>query len=466
MSYSMQVKILSKNLIKQSLPTPQHLENYRLSFFDQVADVAHLPLVLFYPHCRNNSKNEELKESLSRILTHLYPLAGRFAEDESSILCLDQGVTYIKATVNCKLDDFLQQANKDLGLALPFWPQGIMEVDKTNLFFTPLLVVQVTTFECGGLALAISHAHPAMDGCTTFKIIYEWAKVCKFGTPSKEINFMNFNLGTLFPYKDLTTILEPLVDEGKRKNSKLIARKFVFEEDAISRLREKFDSVGEDLGFKPSPLIHSTGSNNSHLKRSILSFPINLRGKVATFPEIANAFGNLIIEIPIKFEHDDETKMESLHHIVKLIKESVQVIISKCVIATPDEIVSLVIDLYKDSYAGLEWGGDNEVVNFTCSSLCRFPVQKTDFGWGEPSLMHFGSRHSQVFWLYDIECENRIAVQMGLEEKYMDKLACDQDIMDFAKFSAYGYFDDMVSIRFLRRPLQSPPYGELRENCV
>jgi len=181
-------------------------------------------------------------------------------------------------------------------------------------------------------------------------------------------------------------------------------------------------------------LIRSTGSNNSHLKRSIMSFPINLRGKVAVFPEIANSFGNLIIEIPIKFEHDDETKMESLHHIVKLIRESVQVIISKCVKATPDEIVSLVIDLYKDSYAGLEWGGDNKVVNFTCSSLCRFPIQKTDFGWGEPSLMHFGSRHSQVFWLYDTECETGIVVQMDLEEKYMDKLACDQDIMDFAKF--------------------------------
>ncbi|XP_015165301.1 acetyl-CoA-benzylalcohol acetyltransferase-like [Solanum tuberosum] len=374
MNYSMQVKILSKNLIKPSLPTPQHLKNYKLSFFDQV-----------------------------------------------------QGVTYIKATVNCKLDDFLQQANKDVDLALPFWPQGIMDVDETNLFVTPVMVVQVTTFECGGLALAISHAHPAMDGCTTFKFIYEWAKVCKFGTPSKDIN-LNLNLGTLFPYKDLTTILEPPVDEGKRKNSKLVARKFVFEEDAILRLREKFDSTtGEGLSFKPSrvemittllwrSLIRSTGST-SHLKRSIMAFPINLRGKVAAFPEIANSFGNLIIEIPIKFEHDDETKMESLHHIVKLIRESVQVIISKCVKATPDEIVSLVIDLYKDSYAGLEWGGDNEVMNFTCSSLCRFPVQKTDFGWGKPSLMHFGSRHSQVFWLYDTECETGIVVQMDFGGK-------------------------------------------------
>ncbi|CAN4075473.1 unnamed protein product [Withania somnifera] len=421
MKDSMQVKILSKSLIKPSSPTLEHLKNYKLSFFDQVADIAHMPFVLFYPHCNNNSKSEELEESLSRFLTHVYPLAGRFAEDETSILCLDQGVSYIKATVNRQLDDFLQQANKDLDLALPFWPHGIMDVDDTNIFVTPLMVVQVTTFECGGLALAISTAHPAMDGFTSFTLIYEWAKVCKFGIPSKKINFMNFNL-------------------GKRTKSKLIARKFVFNEAAISRLREKFDSDGA-LSFKPSriemitalmwrSLIRAAGTSN--IKRSVVSLPFNLRGKVAALPQTTNSFGNFIIEIPIKMEHG-ERNME-LYDIVKYIRDSVQETTSYCTKATPDEIVSLVINLYKDGYSGLEWGGDGETVNFTCSSLCRFPVQKVDFGWGKPSLLHFGSRHSQVFWLYDTECETGITVQMDLEEAYMDYIVRDQDIMDFATF--------------------------------
>ncbi|XP_060209480.1 acetyl-CoA-benzylalcohol acetyltransferase-like [Lycium barbarum] len=443
MKDQMQVKILSKSLIKPSSPTPDHLQDYKLSFFDQVADKAHMPLVLFYPHCNNNSKNEELEESLSRVLTHVYPLAGRFAEDESSVLCLDQGVTYIKATVNCHLDDFLERAHKDLDLALPFWPHGIMEVDDTNIFVTPLMVVQVTTFECGGLALSISTSHPAMDGFTAFTFIYEWVKVCKFGTPCKEINFMSFNLGTLFPAKDLTAILDDPVDEGKRTKSKLIARKFVFDEVAISKLRKKFDT--EALSFKPSrvemittllwrSLIRAAGAGNPHLKRSIMAFPFSLRGKVAAFPHATNSFGNFIIEIPIRFEHDDETKMESLHHIVKLIRDSVQETASNCVNATPDEIVSVVVNLYKDSYAGSEWGGNSEVVHFTCSSLCRFPMQKADFGWGKPSLMHFGSRHSQIFWLYDTEDETGIAVQVDLQETYMNSFVGDQDIMDFAKF--------------------------------
>ncbi|KAM3382685.1 hypothetical protein P3S68_008260 [Capsicum galapagoense] len=225
-----------------------------------------------------------------------------------------------------------------------------MDVDDTNIFDTPLMVVQVTNSECG---------------------------VCKFGTPSKEINFMSFNLGTLFPTKDLTAIHEPPIDEGKRTKSKLIARKFVYDEAAISRLREKFDS-SDVLNFKPSrvemitallwrSLIRATRNPNS--KRSIVSFPLNLRGKVAAFPETTNSSG-----------------------ISSLIKrDSIKETTSYCAKATQDEIVSLVVDLYNDSYAGLEWGGNKEFVNFTCSSLGRFPMQKVDFGWGKPSLMHFGS---------------------------------------------------------------------------
>ncbi|KAJ8550917.1 hypothetical protein K7X08_000287 [Anisodus acutangulus] len=434
---SIQIKILSKSLIKPSSPTPKTLENYKLSFFDQVADWAHMPLVLFYPNGEN--MEHQLEESLSRILSHVYPAAGRFTEDGFSILCLDQGVTYIKATVNCPHDDFLEQANKDLDLTLSFWPEGIMDVDETNIFLTPIMVVQVTKFQCGGLALSISTSHPAMDGFTKFTFVYEWSKVCKLGIPSKEINFMSFNLGTLFPARDISEIPETPVDEGKRTESKLIAKKFVFGEASISNLREKLSGA---LSFKPSrveiitallwrSLICASRARSGHLKQSVMAFPFNLRHKV-DFPEVANAFGNFIIEIPIKFEAD-ETKME-LYHFIKMIRETVQQITSDCAKASPEEIISLVVNLYKECYAGQKWGCNNDVEEFTCSSFCRFPIQNTDFGWGKPSLMHFGSRHSQVFWLCDTECGTGIVVQMDLHEAYMNFFERDHDIMDFAKF--------------------------------
>lgn len=62
-------------------------------------------------------------------MTHVYPAAGRFSESKRSINCQDQGITFIKANVNCQMDDFLQQTRTNFDLPLHFWPQGIKNVD-------------------------------------------------------------------------------------------------------------------------------------------------------------------------------------------------------------------------------------------------------------------------------------------------------------------------------------------------
>uniref|UniRef100_M1CUS4 Anthocyanin acyltransferase n=1 Tax=Solanum tuberosum TaxID=4113 RepID=M1CUS4_SOLTU len=108
----MEVEIISTKFIKPSSPTPNHLQNYKLGFFDQTTDETHLPLVFFYPPTNNinfSAHEEQLEQSLSRILTHVYPISGRFTED-NSISCQDQGVKFIKAKVNSKLNEFLEKA--------------------------------------------------------------------------------------------------------------------------------------------------------------------------------------------------------------------------------------------------------------------------------------------------------------------------------------------------------------------
>lgn len=93
---TMEVEILSTKLIKPTSPTPNHFQNFKLSFFDQIADEPHLPLVLFYPPSNNTTNNnstteDQLEQSLSRILTHIYPVVDRFTEDNSLIYWVDQG---------------------------------------------------------------------------------------------------------------------------------------------------------------------------------------------------------------------------------------------------------------------------------------------------------------------------------------------------------------------------------------
>ncbi|PHU01489.1 hypothetical protein BC332_31276 [Capsicum chinense] len=344
---NMKVEIVSTKFIKPSSPTPNHLQNYKLSFFDQIADEAHLPLVLFYPPTNNinyASHEQQIEQSLSRILSHVYPMAGRFNEDIDSIYCQDQGVKFIKAKVNGKLiNEFLEKAHKDVNLALLCWPQDTWDVDDTNLSVMPIVIVQITELECGGLALSVSHAHTAMDGFTIFNTIYEW---------------------------DLSKLLLPSAPEEDRVEANLVEKRLYINENSISRLREE---VG-DLCFKPSrvemiiallwrALIRASEKNHGHLRRSLIGVPINLRPS----PE--------------------------------------------------------------------EWEGSPEEVDmFASSSLCRFPIQEVDFGWGKPCLMHFGSRHNQVCWLYDAECGNGICVQVELKEEIVKLFECEDDIKNFFEF--------------------------------
>lgn len=44
----MQLRIISKEVIKPSSPTPHHLKTHKLSLLDQLAPDIYLPIVLFY----------------------------------------------------------------------------------------------------------------------------------------------------------------------------------------------------------------------------------------------------------------------------------------------------------------------------------------------------------------------------------------------------------------------------------
>ncbi|XP_055824249.1 acetyl-CoA-benzylalcohol acetyltransferase-like [Solanum dulcamara] len=381
---------------------------------------------------------QQLEESLSRILTHVYPVAGRFDENKCSIICQDQGVTLIKAKVNCRMDDeFLQQAHNNLDFVMKFWPHDIKDVNAINLFVTPIMFVQITIFQCGAIALSTSTSHPAIDGWTNFTFIYEWSKVCKLGIPSEKINFMSFDLANIFGPRDIT-----FSDQAKPLEKKLIAKNQIMDEVSLSKLRDKLTN-SKALCFTPSRVemvtailwrvqLRASRAITGKMKPSVMSFPLNLRGKLK-YPEAINPFGNFIIDIPITYDPKGTTNME-LQDFIILIRETMQKTLDDCgETSSTDEVIEMVANLYNKNYEGKEWGANDDVEEFTCSSLTRFHMQEANFGWGYPNLMHFGSRNNQVFWLYSTQCGNSIGVQMDLKEKYMDFIQHDQEFLAFTK---------------------------------
>ncbi|KAH0706699.1 hypothetical protein KY285_012345 [Solanum tuberosum] len=243
----MEIEILCTKLIKPFLPTPPHLQHYNLSFFDQISEKEHVPIVLFYANnnfINNSTIDERIEQSISKILTHVYPAAGRYDKDECSILCLDQGVSYTKA--------------------------------------------------------------------------------------------------------------------------------------------------------KPSRVEIITAL----LWRAFIGASAIING---------------------------ETKMK-LHHFIILIRDTVNKVVASCNKASPDEVVSTLVNIYNESDSSPEWGGNDEVDKVLCSSLCNFPFHDTDFGLGKPALLFFGMKDIQMFWLYDTDIHSEVGVQLDLKESYMQLFECDDDI--------------------------------------
>ncbi|KAM3289296.1 vinorine synthase-like [Capsicum chacoense] len=442
------LEIISTKFIKPSSPTPEHLKNYKLSFFDQLAEREHMPLLLFYPRGDESliadlSFDERLKNSLSRVLTHVYPAAGRLSNDGLSIDCLDQGVKFIKAKVNCQFNDFINQVQNDLNLAPLFFPEDIQDLKDVDFDTTPPMVVQVTEFECGGIAVSISASHPVMDGFTNFKFVYEWSKVCKFGIPSEEINFLSFDFGEIFPARDLSSIFPPRV-HPQDSEEKIIGKRFCIDEVTISGLRDKLAKAIDsgELFFKPSrveistailwrALIRVSEAKHGYLRPSLVFFPVNIRGKIL-LPLKGNAFGNYVMDAPILFV-PGKNKME-LHDFVTLIRSSVQKAIDVCAIGSSDDIVANVANSYKEIFMSKDWGiGNDDVDRSIISSLCKFPMKDADFGRGKPSLIHFGLRDFHSCWMYDGE-NGSICVQVDLKDTYMRLFERDSDIKTFIKF--------------------------------
>ncbi|KAK6791599.1 hypothetical protein RDI58_010680 [Solanum bulbocastanum] len=259
--------------------------------------------------------DDRLENSLSKVLTHVYPAAGRYHKDECSILCLDQGVSCTNTKVNCKLDNFLEKAHKNLSLAALFWPHENNNVDQNNFMVSPIVTIQVTKFECGGLALSFSVSHLAIDG-------------------------------NIFPTRDISGLFKPIHVANREEN--IVVKRFVVHEAALSRLRKQC---------------------------------IDYRWR---------------IDVPIDKIHCRKTKME-LHNFIILIRNNVNKVIVLCAKASPDEIVSALINIFNGSVRSPEWGGNKEVDKVACSSVCKFPLQDIDLGLGKPTLVYFGLKDMEIF---------------------------------------------------------------------
>lgn len=241
----MDLQIVSKEMIKPSVPTPHHLRNFEHSFLDQLIPPFYFPLTLFYNtkfDLSNISQiHNHLKKSLSETLTIFYPLAGRI-QNPVSLDCNDEGVPYTEAIAGCTLSEFLKEP--DLNLLNKFLPleANIMKDGKEGH-----VAIQVTILECGGLVIGVCVFHKVSDLATMASFLRTWADLFHGkGDQKIEILHQDLALGSsLFPP------LSSFPDDYESNSTNFffnerngsITRRFVFDASSIATLRAKATSV-------------------------------------------------------------------------------------------------------------------------------------------------------------------------------------------------------------------------------
>ncbi|MCL7038624.1 hypothetical protein MKW94_020252 [Papaver nudicaule] len=456
----MKVQVVSKEIVKASLPTPPHLRRFKLSLLDQLLPPFYVPVVLFYPASADqepntSNKSELLKKSLSETLTQFYPIAGR-VKDNFLIDCTHEGVDFIEAKVDGVMSDFMSA-----DVVHQLHPSHIMLDDVAK---EAQLAIQVNSFDCGGIAISISTSHKIIDGCTAITFISSWAAITR-AAPKQEILYPTFDSADIFPALPPGVQVSSLESDDSMEGENVITKVFVFTAPKIAALRawiselrssnvmSRYPSRAEALSAliwksfiktsrvkaarKRSTL--SSAESTKPIIRSIANYAVNLRTKLNP-PLSQVSFGNIIMDATAEstttIDHDETTPgfVETLDELISQLRLGVNRINGDYIRKLQEGDVEFLKSLDEASHHNSNGDENAEEVQICwLSSLCRFPFYETDFGWGKPSwfALNTMAEYKNTLFLVDTKCGTGIEAWVSLEPEDMAIFEEDPDLLQY-----------------------------------
>ncbi|XVF06574.1 hypothetical protein REPUB_Repub06bG0061000 [Reevesia pubescens] len=435
----MEVQIRSRETIKPSLPTPEHLRTYKLCLFDQLASPIYIPITLFYSAGDGNPvmDSHHLKNSLSKTLTHLYPFAGRIEDDHLTIDCNDDGATFIEAQVAFNLSFVLEDPDQIevLEQLLPFNP---LEQSSHQV----ILAVQVNYFACGGMAIGVCISHVIADTSAAAHFLKAWAAVASGSADN--IEGVIYDCSSLFPPQDLSIYFRvmSLLDEYNKVESspedhKVVTKRFLFDGSKIAALRNEMGPAGLNLN-QPTrveavtaliweALIAATAENDLTSPILEASIAVNMRKRMNP-PLPQRCIGSICFVTNVRLENE---KIENCSSLSRKIHESIKEIDDEYIrkIYTNGECFD---NFMEKAYEEYEKNPKIGVFYFT--SWCRFPFYETDFGFGKPMWVEGALRVSRIACFLDTSDGEGIEAWITLSKEEMAKLEQQPGILAYSTF--------------------------------
>ncbi|KAF5458634.1 hypothetical protein F2P56_022651 [Juglans regia] len=427
------VEMINREVIKPSCPTPHHLRCFDLSLLDQLLPENYISVVIFYsnnpcdlPHFKAVDISHRLKTSLSETLRRFYPLAGR-VKNNVSIECNDVGVDYLEARVNCHLSDILEQ-RPEQKMLYHFLPKVTEPMDQPSL--EPLVLVQASFFECGGLAIGVCVSHKVADAATTSMFTNSWASAA-LAASGEAVLPPEFSAASRIPPRHkLPSLAMSLANETT------VSRRYVFDAPKIDALKTKAASANVLQPTRVeavSSLIWKCAITVSRSKRkfllpSRLTQAVNIRERL-TPPFPKNAFGNLVW-----FYRRETTDNEiQLHRLVTELRKGKEAFsedyASKL---SGDEAFSVVSPDIK--HLSSLFASEGNTDHIFISSWCRYPLYQADFGLGKPTWVTMGNNimFKNSIFMMDTRDGSGIEAWITLSEEDMALFEQDKDLLEFA----------------------------------
>ncbi|KAH6555923.1 hypothetical protein KP509_1Z217400 [Ceratopteris richardii] len=175
----MKITIKSSALVRPAMETPNHV--LWDSNIDLVIPRIHIPTVYFYESRRGAREVfdcEHLKESLSRALVPFYPMAGRLKDKgrgRVDIDCNGKGALFVEATSDGCISEYGEYYAPCMKMR-----KLVPHVDYSKgLSSFPILILQVTFFRCGGVAIGVGVHHHVADGLAALRFLNYWSDVAR-----------------------------------------------------------------------------------------------------------------------------------------------------------------------------------------------------------------------------------------------------------------------------------------------
>ncbi|KAK4839445.1 hypothetical protein QYF36_022000 [Acer negundo] len=422
------ISIISREIIKPSSPTPNHLRIHKFSRIDQLSlDIAY-PLILFYNSgAHKNSSSHHLKQSLSKILTHYYLFAGR-VKDHFSVECDDYGVSFIEAHIATNISEALQNPHPTLlEHLMPYKPHELITTTQFNL------AVQVSYFGCGGVAIGVCFRHCIADAATAASFMKSWSAIASCGDIDAIEKDVVFDFSSIFPPEDWSGLSTTLNSQDLLKSSSTdtVVKRFVFDGSKMAALRDIIGNRPTRFEAVFALMWKAVTSAKTEGDEFVASIPVNLRNKMN--PPISdqcmgNVFAALIASWPLEETINYKDFVEKIRELISLLND--------------DYVKKAFPNGWTLRHMKNDDGRDDTKRSrrriFHITGCCGLPFYEADFGWGKPNWATTLQEHNagdNIFVSLIDTCDGKgVEAWVAMSKEEMPKFEQDPQVIAYASF--------------------------------